>query len=399
MVRDAGPTIARCKEHDFTAARCRENSDPIRHRTSLFAEKEIRFRIPASPLSGHLLLLEVMLVLLVAVPTWRLDPALACPTTKGQLRRDVSYFGSVRTDVLRSDAAKFPVNAIFADLTPQRTGPIGVSELAEELFSVNTISMQTGIFRTPVMAFLCKAARLELARRLVHPLLNTTRHSLTHTPVVLTASLLSDGSRDLILAAADERGWRQNFEAMGFPGPDKEFAELSDFFGPVADGGVVVDVSCGSGLMSRRLVSSGRYSRVLALDYSEEMLLETCRRFEAEGVSTESVSLVRADAAELPLGSSAVDAVHAGAALHCWPRLEQSLAEVARSLKPRGRFFATTFFEGAMPGRQAQAQPGAMRLFKDEAELRGLLVNAGFNADTLEVRREGRACAIIRAEA
>jgi len=314
-------------------------------------EKEIRFRIPASPLSGHLLLLEVMLVLLVAVPTWRLDPALACPTTKGQLRRDVSYFGSVRTDVLRSDAAKFPVNAIFADLTPQRTGPIGVSELAEELFSVNTISMQTGIFRTPVMAFLY------------------------------------------------ERGWRQNFEAMGFPGPDKEFAELSDFFGPVADGGVVVDVSCGSGLMSRRLVSSGRYSRVLALDYSEEMLLETCRRFEAEGVSTESVSLVRADAAELPLGSSAVDAVHAGAALHCWPRLEQSLAEVARSLKPRGRFFATTFFEGAMPGRQAQAQPGAMRLFKDEAELRGLLVNAGFNADTLEVRREGRACAIIRAEA
>ena len=32
--------------------------------------------------------------------------------------------------------------------------------------------------------------------------------------------------------------------------------------------------------------------------------------------------------AQLPLAESAVDALHAGAALHCWPRLEQSLAEV-----------------------------------------------------------------------
>ena len=65
-----------------------------------------------------------------------------------------------------------------------------------------------------------------------------------------------------------ERGWRQNFNAAGFPGIDKEFAEAAEFFAPCADGGVVVDLSCGSGLMTRRLCRSGRYRRVLGLDYS-----------------------------------------------------------------------------------------------------------------------------------
>ena len=225
-------------------------------------------------------------------------------------------------------------------------------QLTNEVFSV--LSMQTGIFRTGLMAWYY------------------------------------------------ERGWRQNFEAMGFPGIEEEFAQAVDFFADVADSGVVVDLSCGTGLMARRLVNSGRYGRVLALDYSEAMLRETSKRFDEEQLPRDRLTLVRADAAELPLATGAIDAVHAGAALHCWPRLEMSLAEVARALKPGGKFYATTFFEGAMPGQAAQQrQPssGQMRLFKDEDELVGLLTAAGFEAETLSVRREGRACAIIRAQA
>ena len=96
-----------------------------------------------------------------------------------------------------------------------------------------------------------------------------------------------------------ERGWRQNFNAAGFPGIDKEFAEAAEFFAPCADGGVVVDLSCGSGLMTRRLCRSGRYRRVLGLDYSEAMLGETSRRFDAEGAPRDALTLVRADAARL----------------------------------------------------------------------------------------------------
>ena len=45
-----------------------------------------------------------------------------------------------------------------------------------------------------------------------------------------------------------------------------------------------------------------------------------------------------------------------------------------------------------------QPGSGSMRFFKDEEELRRLLVDAGFREESLSVRREGRACAIIRAE-
>ena len=46
-----------------------------------------------------------------------------------------------------------------------------------------------------------------------------------------------------------------------------------EYFQPV-EGGVLVDVSCGSGLFSRKFAKSGTYSKVVALDFSENMLLQ-----------------------------------------------------------------------------------------------------------------------------
>ena len=83
--------------------------------------------------------------------------------------------------------------------------------------------------------------------------------------------------------------------------------------------------------MTRRLVKSGAYARVFALDYSESMLRETARRAREENV-LESLELCRADVAALPLASASVDAMHAGAAMHCWPRLEEGLREIRRVL-------------------------------------------------------------------
>lgn len=294
----------------------------------------------------------------------RTDGVLACPKSKALLQSEVSVVGGELRALLTSTLGeRYPVRsasssdgeAVYADLIP-REQRLGLGELGQQLrdeaFSV--LSMQTGIFRSPLMAWYY------------------------------------------------ERGWRQNFEAAGFPGIDKEFAELSAFFAGAGDGSTVVDLSCGSGLMCRRLVKSGRYGRVLALDYSEEMLRQTWSRFDQEAIPTTTLTLVRADAGALPLRTGGVDGLHAGAALHCWPELEQSLAEVKRVLRPDGgRFFATTFFEGAVPGQRAQGQQpgvGSMRFFRDERELEHLLVEAGFEAEKVEVRREGRACAVIRAE-
>ncbi|KAJ6741896.1 hypothetical protein OIU85_016025 [Salix viminalis] len=111
-----------------------------------------------------------------------------------------------------------------------------------------------------------------------------------------------------------ERGWRQNFNQSGFPGPDEEFKMAQEYFKP-AEGGLLVDVSCGSGLFSRKFVKSGTYSKVIALDFSENMLRQ-CYDFikQDDTISTRNLALVRADVSRLPFASGSVDAIHAGAA-------------------------------------------------------------------------------------
>ncbi len=138
--------------------------------------------------------------------------------------------------------------------------------------------------------------------------------------------------------------------------------------------------------MARRLVSSGKWGRVIAADFSESMLRETRRRFLEQKLTPPE--LVRADASRLPFQTASLDAIHAGAALHCWPRLEESLRECLRVLKPGGRMYASTFEVNE------RLQSTTFRFFQLE-ELKRLFVQSGF--DQVEVRREGAACLIVKA--
>lgn len=56
-----------------------------------------------------------------------------------------------------------------------------------------------------------------------------------------------------------------------------QFQMAQDYFQPVA-GGILLDVSCGSGLFTRKFAKSGTYSAVIALDFSENMLRQ-CYEF------------------------------------------------------------------------------------------------------------------------
>ncbi|XP_004287240.1 PREDICTED: uncharacterized methyltransferase At2g41040, chloroplastic-like isoform X1 [Fragaria vesca subsp. vesca] len=162
-----------------------------------------------------------------------------------------------------------------------------------------------------------------------------------------------------------ERGWRQNFSSSGFPGPDEEFKMAQDYFKP-AEGGLLVDVSCGSGLFSRKFAKSGSYSGVVALDFSENMLRQ-CYDFlkrDATLLAT-NLALVRADVSRLPFASGSVDAVHAGAALHCWPSPSNAVAEITRVLRSGGVFVGTTFL------RYTPTTPWYIRPFREQRIAQG----------------------------
>ncbi|KAF2564562.1 hypothetical protein F2Q70_00016389 [Brassica cretica] len=183
-----------------------------------------------------------------------------------------------------------------------------------------------------------------------------------------------------------ERGWRQNFIWGGFPGPEKEFEMAKDYLKPVL-GGNIIDASCGSGMFSRLFAKSELFSRVFALDYSENMLRQ-CYEFlnqEENLTNKEKVVLVRADIARLPFLSGSVDAVHAGAALHCWPSPSSAVAEISRVLRPGGVFVATTFiYDGPFSFipflknlRQELMRYSGSHIFLSERELEDLCKAGG----------------------
>ena len=216
-----------------------------------------------------------------------------------------------------------------------------------------------------------------------------------------------------LISSAYENGWRQSFAWAGFPGEEAESAIAMEYMEKAgATGGVVLDVSCGSGLFSRRFAASGKFAKVVASDFSDAMMRQTksyCDqdaklRAKAEGLEP-SLLFVRADVGRLPFATGSIDAVHAGAAMHCWPSPSAAVAEISRVLKPGGVFLASTFLDptamlGDVAGGDAAVAPlsalfkdsgvgtgGAFNQFFSEPELRDLTTKmCGF--ENFERKRE-----------
>lgn len=210
---------------------------------------------------------------------------------------------------------------------------------------------------------------------------------------------------------AYERGWRQGFRAAGFPGPDQEAEMAMAYFAPSmakSDEKVLVDMSCATGLFTRRFAASGKYLRVLGCDYSDSMLVEAGRRIRAEPAlltnKSTKLELIRLDVGQIPMKNNSVDALHAGAAMHCWPDLNAAVSEIYRVLKPGGRYFATTFLSSYF-GNLQRAEGGAsgpskqaFQYFGSVEELRFLLVSGGFQRESIMIEVLGNACVVIRCE-
>ncbi|MGZ8814858.1 MAG: methyltransferase domain-containing protein [Mycobacterium sp.] len=101
----------------------------------------------------------------------------------------------------------------------------------------------------------------------------------------------------------------------------------------IPPGGVALDVGSGPGNVTAQLAdAAGPDGLALGIDISEPML---ARAVEAQAAP--NLGFMRADAQRLPLRDETVDAATSLAVLQLIPNPAQTLAEIARVLKPGGR--------------------------------------------------------------
>eukprot|EP00527_Entomoneis_sp_CCMP2396_P003794 CAMPEP_0198142998 /NCGR_PEP_ID=MMETSP1443-20131203/5644_1 /TAXON_ID=186043 /ORGANISM="Entomoneis sp., Strain CCMP2396" /LENGTH=418 /DNA_ID=CAMNT_0043806135 /DNA_START=28 /DNA_END=1281 /DNA_ORIENTATION=+ len=336
------------------------------------------------------------------------DPVLADPITKEPLvvnTKSGTYFGGDNGRLARR--TKYEMKSVGSNERYEGTSQTYYN-LLEPVKDSETTSDSSS------REALTAAARDGIARNLMPLIPSPLRSAMATIGLNVGEDLVP--MRDLFtspaVSYAYERGWRDQFRTAGFPGEDEEARMAMEYFSPAMarsmDTRALVDMSCATGLFTRRFAKSEKYKRVLGCDYSASMLEEARRRIQADSALSNlketQLDLVRLDVGQIPMQSNSVDALHAGAAMHCWPDLPGAASEIHRVLKPGGRYFATTFLSSWFRGLQATEggangpSKKAFQYFESVDQLRNLMEMGGFSHDKINIEILQPACVVIRCE-
>jgi len=146
------------------------------------------------------------------------------------------------------------------------------------------------------------------------------------------------------------------------------------------DPSVVVDLGCGTGQLTQRLVRTFPAATVIGIDVSDGMLAKAAARFGADGDGVDG--LVRADAEQLPFAVSSVDVVVCTESFHWYPDQARALDELARVLRPGGRLLIASIAMMTGVGdrllTRATAPGGSAVRAHPPHRLREMVARAGF---------------------
>ncbi|HWB66812.1 MAG TPA: class I SAM-dependent methyltransferase [Mycobacteriales bacterium] len=124
----------------------------------------------------------------------------------------------------------------------------------------------------------------------------------------------------------------------------------------VPDGGVVLDIGCGSALVADRLRDRGYH--YIGLDFGGHHITSAAKKYrDADGPLR--ASFVQGDGERLPLASGSVDAVVLTEVIEHLLRPELAVWEIARVLRPGGVLVMTTNNASEMPLRFPLSDPFA----------------------------------------
>jgi SAM-dependent methyltransferase len=119
---------------------------------------------------------------------------------------------------------------------------------------------------------------------------------------------------------------------------DSEYVAMRSMLG--APPGPVIDLGCGPGLFLKKLVRDLPTVHVIGVDVSRPMIEEAMAQFRELQLAAD---FVRAEAPPLPFLDASLGGVLASGMVHFVADLDGLLAEARRTLKPRGRFVASTY--------------------------------------------------------
>lgn len=136
--------------------------------------------------------------------------------------------------------------------------------------------------------------------------------------------------------------------------------------------GPVLDLGCGTGLFARRLARDPAFHVVVGMDVSRAMIEEGVAQAREAGVM---VDFLRAEAPWLPLLDQTMGAVLQSGALHFVQDVSRMFTEVARVLRPGGRYLASTYLPPSKPVAFVHRQSGLYP--REEDTLRRAIAAAG----------------------
>jgi ubiquinone/menaquinone biosynthesis C-methylase UbiE len=137
--------------------------------------------------------------------------------------------------------------------------------------------------------------------------------------------------------------WARTYDALNrlhFLGKENEFREWTIELAGIADGDSVLDVGCGTGNLTLvAKATAGPGGEVVGIDGAEQMIKEAERKATARKAGAYfQVGLIE----DIPFPDHRFDVVLSSLMLHHLPKdlKRRGIAEIARVLKPGGRFIA-----------------------------------------------------------
>jgi len=111
--------------------------------------------------------------------------------------------------------------------------------------------------------------------------------------------------------------------------------------------GMILDLACGPGNVTRRIARLAPQSIVVGFDLSPQMLERAVKLTAREGLR--NVYYMRGSALSLPFKNGAFDAVTCCGALQLFQDQDQAVGEIARVLKAQGEFVCQTTLASRKP--------------------------------------------------